>query len=215
MKIPVLSYSFVSMYKRCPKQAYHTYVVKDIKRVETEAMRYGNEVHSALENAIKTSEPLPEDLAQAQPFLAALGPGCHAELQLAMNDNGGPCDYWGTSVLFRGKLDVFKTEGNRALIVDWKTGKTREDPTELEYHAMLALVHNPDLSSIDGMYVWLKTDKLGKRYKLINKARDLVSETIRLKKELDACLIEERWPARPTPLCGWCPVSTCQFNLKV
>jgi hypothetical protein len=31
-------------------------------------------------------------------------------------------------------------------------------------------------------------------------------------KRLEFSFASDKWPARPTPLCGWCPVKSCEFH---
>ncbi len=49
MKLPVLSYTFLNTYDICPKQAFHRYVLKDIKFEGSDASRWGNTVHDAMD----------------------------------------------------------------------------------------------------------------------------------------------------------------------
>ena len=80
-KIPVASHSFLSVYERCPKQAFHKYVVRDEPYVETEAIKWGNEVHKALELAINEAKPLPEGMAKLS---ADLNSGDPAKIHSAL-----------------------------------------------------------------------------------------------------------------------------------
>ena len=45
MKPIIASHTFLDTFERCPKQAWHKYVAKDLPFVETEQMRWGTRVH--------------------------------------------------------------------------------------------------------------------------------------------------------------------------
>lgn len=215
MKLPVLSHSFLSTYERCPKQAYHKYVLRDQPYVETQAIKWGNEVHKALELAINTGKPLPEGMEGYGKYLSALGEGCKAELELGVTYEGKPCGFWDTQCFFRGKIDVLKRVGDTAFIVDWKTGKPREDPAELYAHGMLVQIHSAGCSALKGAYVWLKEGKVGPSYDLRENSPAMITlgNIRRLRAEMEQRQqTGTEWPAKQNPLCGWCSVKTCRYN---
>src|ERR1700731_4111958 len=135
----VYSYSLLNTYESvCPHQAYRKYVKKDLKFVESEAMRWGNEVHSALEYRLG-GKPLPPNMQQWEPIMAAFdGRGAVAEQKLGINKLAKPCGFFDDGVWFRGKIDVTLIDGTTAVIADHKTGASNyESPFELETNALL------------------------------------------------------------------------------
>lgn len=212
-KIPVASHSFLSVYERCPKQAFHKYVVRDEPYVETEAIKWGNEVHKALELAINEAKPLPEGMAKFGKYLTALGDGCKAELSLGMTINGKPTGFRAADCFFKGKVDVLKTENDAGFILDWKTGKPREDKDELERHGLLVLANFPKIERMSGAYAWLKEDRIGKVYDLRKPAPKTFEHIQRLVNQMHQTeAAGAEWPANSNPLCGWCSVKTCKHN---
>lgn len=211
MKLPILSHSFLATYERCPKQAYHKHILKDIPFEETKAIKWGNEVHKALELAINENKPLPTEMGKYAKYLSALGDGCTAELSLGITSEGHPCDFWDEACWFRGKLDVLKLNGDAGFILDWKTGRPWEDPSELERHGILAMVHFDYLNRIVGAYAWLKEDRIGKTYEL--NPTKTVKQLVHLDTQIKQLADEgKEWPARQNPLCGWCPIKDCRYN---
>jgi hypothetical protein len=114
-------------------------------------------------------------------------------------------------------LDVVLTPKNDcpsvALIIDHKTGKTREDPSELEFHATLLKTHHPELIIIKGWYNWLAQCRMG----TVHDLSDTTKTFQRLKQTHDRIkyafsLGADAFPPRQGPLCGWCPVKQCEFN---
>ncbi len=215
MKLPPWSWSLLDTADRCLLQAKHKYVVRDLPREpETEPMRWGNKVHRGMENRLKIEAPLTDGMEPFEVFVAPLdvAPGqLWAEKWFGMREDGSPCrslddDCWG-----RGKLDVSIVDDTYALIVDWKTGKVREDPDELEIGAVLLKATYPKLERISGWFVWLKERRTGKVHDLSDTAGKL--ENIRQRyARLEEAVRMDHFPAQQNPLCPWCPVMTCSFN---
>lgn len=214
------SYTMLSNFENCPRKAWHLYVAKDLPRVETEAMRWGNMVHKALELRMDTGDkikgskvPLPPEMKDFEKFAAVFdGRRPRAEFWIGMDEHGRadsrPSKVWG-----KGKLDVLvlNNQEDEALIVDWKTGKRREDPFELEVFALLVRSMWPEVKRISGMYVWLQELKPGKVHELTDTSRTF-AKVKEMWNGVKALNPEKEWLPTPNPLCGWCPVKTCEFN---
>lgn len=211
MTLPVLSHSFLAKWDQCPRQAHHAYVLKDLPKEDSEALRWGNRVHKAMESRIG-GKPLPDEMAHWEPLVAQLdGRGAKAELMLGMKEDGTSCGFFDNGVWLRGKVDVLVAFNATAVLFDWKTGKRKEDPEELEIHAVLLKAHKPHLESFSGRYVWLKDGEVGQRHELSavkDKAIELHNRAAEIRKAFDAGY----FPPRQTPLCGWCPVKSCEFH---
>ncbi len=59
------SYSSIGLFKQCPQKYYRIRVKKDVVEPESDAMRYGTEVHKAAEDYIKEDTPIPAKFAAA------------------------------------------------------------------------------------------------------------------------------------------------------
>ncbi len=210
----VASHTFLDTFARCPKQAYHKYVVKDLPFVETEAMKWGNRVHDALEKRVRDRAPLPEGMEAYEKFASPLD--LHAyklvEHKLGMTKDGRSSSFFGEQVWCRGKVDVALINGRTAFILDWKTGKRREDPAELERFAYLLRACFDALERFVGRYVWLKEDRLGDEHRL-DPDRRLEADR-RLMEQVEALQARgEPWPAHENGLCRqYCDVVSCPFN---
>jgi hypothetical protein len=203
----IWSYSFISTYERCPLQASAKYVTKELPYVESPEAKYGNEVHKKLEryligNKVEFENKFMENVADIACNASAI-----AEMPLGVTRDWCACAFFNDAVWGRGKLDCTIIKDDQAIILDWKTGKKREDPFELEVQALLLYKHNPHLTSIYGSYVWLKEDEYGHCY-------DLYSTIGRTQDHIDSVLYEvgkEDWRAKKNPLCPWCTLKTCKF----
>src|ERR1700719_403105 len=188
----------------CEHQAYRRYVIKDQPYVETEAMRFGNEVHAAFEKRVGQGKVLPESMKgwdkHAQPFDKY---DVLVEQKLGMTDKGQACDFWDNRVWFRGKNDVTVILNDKALLTDWKTGGSRfEDPFELKTNALLLKAKHPQLRAIVGRYIYLKEDKISQMYDLsdfqatwleINRLMNLIAEKRK----------SGEWIKKKSGLCGF------------
>jgi CRISPR/Cas system-associated exonuclease Cas4 (RecB family) len=208
----VISYSFVNDYVNCPRKAYHKYVLRDLPKEDTHALRHGYVLHKIMEDAINQNKEVPKEYAPYEKYLRAIRTlqTVKAEVKVAADSNGVACGYYSKEVAFRGKVDVLITTPDEAVLVDWKTGKVREDPYELEVQASLVSINNPTISCISGYYVWLAEGRVGKRFPL-NKVADTFKNLQRIREE---AMLRATWEPKPNPLCGWCPLLSCEFNRR-
>jgi len=207
----VYTYSILNNYRNvCPHQTYRRYVKRDLPYVETDAMRFGNEVHAAFEHRIGAGKPLPESMRQWECFASPFdGLQARTELKLGMLADGAPADYWAKDVWLRGKLDLVVIQDVAAYMNDLKTGSSRyEDPFELEIGALLLHANNPQLTRISGTYTWLKENRVGQMYDLSD-TKKTYDEVSRLVAEIES----SDWEKKPNGLCkAHCDVLDCQHN---
>ena len=55
------SYSSLKMYENCPKRYYHQRITKEVSDSGSEATRYGERVHKALEERLTNDNELSQD----------------------------------------------------------------------------------------------------------------------------------------------------------
>lgn len=222
MKLPVASHTFLNDWDNCPHKAFRKYIKKDLgKFVQTEAMRFGNEVHSAFEVRIKHGTGFPKGMekyeAIAAPLVAA---GALAEKMLGISVDGKLCDFFAPNVWLRGKIDTTLLGGPRepihqgptvACIMDWKTGKRREEKAELLTHAVLLKAWQPTVQKVTAHYVWLQDNEVGRAHDVSDTATKL-AEIRHTMDDVARCISDQDFPKRPNPLCGYCPVMDCENN---
>ena len=212
MNSPVASYSFFSAWDICAHQGYRRYIARDLpKTPETKEQAWGNKVHAAIDAYIKNGVVLPDDMPWEHFIKPIVAYGCASEKKLGITRNGRPCDFFADDVFLRGKLDAPIVVGEHALLLDWKTGKVREDPLELEIGALLLQAAYPLVRKITGRYVWLKEGRLGQEHDCSNTLRTWNEVSARMRNVEDSIKLNE-FPKTPGPLCGWCPVLDCEHN---
>jgi len=201
------SYSFLRDLDNCPQKAYRKFITRDLPKEDSPELREGNTTHKLLEEYINgVSERLPVELElHAKPLEVR---GAKAEVMLGMSENFLPVGFFDEPWL-RGKVDVLVLEPPVAFIVDWKTGKVREDPHELRVQALLVRANYPTITTIKGCYVWLKTGRTGPIYDLSD-LNATYHETVSALEKAESYGAD--WPTKPNALCNWCPVGDCRFN---
>ncbi len=211
MKLPVLSHTFLDNFDNCPRKAWHLYVAKDLPREEASpAMQAGIDAHAAFEQALKTKTPERAPDSVVAGMVLASDAIKHYEWEVAIAETGTPVPFWSELAWFRGKVDVALIAPPDALILDWKTGKVREDPTELRRFALLLQARYPNVEAIGGAYVWLKDSiGYGATHDLSN-TRATLDSLRKLDTAVKAPPVDREWEPRPNPLCGWCRVKTCE-----
>jgi hypothetical protein len=200
-------------FEGCPKRYYEVRVLKKFPFQVTEAITYGNVVHEQLEKYVKVGEVLPEHLEFVKPIIDGLTEGgftLYAELECAIDEQWNALSFWSKTAWLRGKVDLIAIKDDFAMVIDYKTGKRKPDPTQLKiYGAMLKAVLG--LKRVESCYLWLKT-KEGDTFDLtdenFNEVKTEITERIGAMKEAYEA---ENFPARTSPLCGWCPaLDTCK-----
>lgn len=209
--IPPWSHTMLSAFGNCMWKGYRVYVAKDLPREEkTPEQLEGTRVHQQFERAVNQGVygNMPDaHTALVNPLRNA---GAKAEYQLAVSETGGPAPYypkpWGRVI-----VDVIVRQGDAALLVDWKTGKVREDPRELMAQSYAVKANFPEIRKVTGVYAWLKEGRLGRVHDLTNTDRWLAGTKALLAK-CEEAEATGHWDKQSNPLCGWCPVKDCEHN---
>ena len=126
MKLGPVTYTFHRNFDNCPRKAWHINIAKDLPKEDSEAMRWGNQVHKALDQRIRVGTPLPKEMEKYEHFCSFGNYRVKTELKLGIRENGKPCDFFDSDVWMRGVVDVLIPAWgglDRAVIWDWKTGK--------------------------------------------------------------------------------------------
>jgi PD-(D/E)XK nuclease superfamily len=208
----VYSFTLLKTADSCMYKAYRMYVKKDVPFFETPEMKWGNDVHTAMEHRLG-GKPLPAEMRHWEPIVAAYAERkAQPERKLGVTRDGKPTDFFGTGVFLRGKIDVTMMHGTAAFLPDYKTGNSKyEDAFELEIQAVMLHAAYPHLTRITGCYVWLKENRIGQTHDLSD-TRSTWAKVHTKVEAIEDAMKEGDWPKNKTPLCGWCGVLDCEFN---
>jgi hypothetical protein len=214
------SYSKYKAFDSCPKRHYECDIAKNFTD-DSEALKWGSDVHDALHMATLGKEPLPDSMKDYQRWVDEIRNGegtLYVEQQYAMTRDFQPTQWFGHNVWFRGICDVLRVSpsGKTALARDYKTGAVKEDARQLMLMAQCIFVHHPTVKRIRAEFVWLKEDCLGTpetydRDAIVREWMPLMP----LVKQMEQASITMNYPPKPCGLCArFCPVISCSFHGK-
>ena len=196
------------MFDSCPKRYYHLRVAKDIKEEDGEASLAGTRDHKSFEDRIKQGIPLPPHLSKHEDKVSPLlnsGLEVKAEEELAVTKELVPCDWWHKDVFLRVKADVTLYGKTKAALMDWKTGKRRPKPFQLELGALSQFIHYPEIKSTKAAFLWLKEDASDtKTYTREQDYERILGKLIDKAKRIEEAAELDVWQAKPGYHCNWC-----------
>jgi PD-(D/E)XK nuclease superfamily len=211
------SHSALETFENCPKQYHETKVLKKYPFEDTKEVVWGREVHRHFEHRLLYGTPLPVDLQAHEEFLAwfASLPGQLAgEERIALDVDLKPCEYFDKrkQVWYRGQVDARKRNGTESYILDHKTGKVKNDYTQLKSFAIYEFLARPEIQTVRAEYYWTQLKASNGETYTRAQLPDLIAEFVpKLNRFADA-YATNNWIPKQSGLCnGWCPVTTCEF----
>jgi hypothetical protein len=218
------SFSALEGFENCALKHYETKVAKNFKDDFGPDAKWGNRVHDALADRVAKGTPLPDGMQQWEKWAQwALrhkelpGMVIYAERKMALTAKFRPCEYFDKSVpvWFRTVADVLKINGQVARIIDWKTGKPKEDTDQIKLSAAAVFATFPVVEAVAMNFVWLKEDY--KTDDLIRRV-DLPAFWQTMLPRVDEFQLAHAtgvFPPSPSGLCKrHCPVSSCAYHGK-
>lgn len=219
------SFSALQQFEQCPKAYAHKRFYCDVIEQETEALRDGNRVHAAAEQAIKGEKVKePDQLPRLEPFLGLFlkqrdkGATVEAEVEVVLTENMEPVSWFDKRAWYRGKLDVVITNGQKTSYFDWKAGRVKDDPDQLKICCASLAITRPEIEVFNPKYVWLKEKQATGCGELTKDDvakiwEETLARVARMKKAWEV----ETFPARPSGLCKWktgqCPAfDKCKYR---
>lgn len=212
------SHSALTQFNNCGKMYYHVRVAKDFVDEPNDATRWGEEVHRFFEFAVRGTElydePVPSRFESYLPVVLRLRtlPGnVECELKLAINNSFAPTGWFATDVWCRGILDAVWFDGSDARVVDYKTGRRKQDSRQLMLFALLLFAHYPEVQRVNSGFLWLQAGKLDvERYDRKDVPK-LWQEFLPDIRRLEHAHRTQTFIPKPSGLCSWCPVRSCSF----
>lgn len=222
LNLPPWSFSMLEKFASCPKQAFHKYILKE-KEPETEWQRKGNQFDKAMEARLKQGTPLPPEFAVWGDKAASVASFCKdgaklaTQLKMGLTRDFAPCGFFDQGVWGRGALDALVLNYPVGIIIDWKTGKNNESKPwyngglQLKIFAAFVLKHYPRIDNVMAFNVY--ENEFGKPLKFTRGDqaalwREILPKVIKL----EDAFKKQEWPPCKGPLCGFCPVVTCNYH---
>lgn len=156
-----------------------------------------------------------------------------AEVELVLDSNLKPVAPYGQrtpkpffmkNAWLRAKLDLnaISGDGTRAWVWDYKFGKFRPDNDQLELFAGIVFKYLPQVDRVDTGFIYPRLNKT-KNVVFFRDGCDSGDEKISTKSEsaiwagwlgrvqrVEDAMQNDKWPCRPSGLCGWCPATPKQ-----
>lgn len=224
-KIPVKqitswSFSRYNAYKQCPLKAKLKFIDK-LQEPKTEALKRGSAVHDECEAYIKgKSNELPESAKHFGRLFRRLKKKYSQIINgMVVEDNWSFTKAWEqtrwddwANCWVRIKLDCaeLQCEGKELRIMDWKTGKYREDKNEeyieqLELYALAALLIFEEVNLVRPVLVYLDE---GKEYPteedLFFTRKDVNQLKEKWERRVEPMLNDTIFAPRPNNFCRFC-----------
>ncbi len=220
MKTVTWSHSSLKDYEGCPRRYHEVKVLKNYPIRDTDATIYGKELHTAAELYIKDDTPLPPQFSFLQDTLDALKakPGRKlCEHQMGVTKDLKPCGFMDKDVWVRGIADllIIDDENLTAKVVDYKSGNNKyPDREQLKLMALMVFVHFPHIRRVSGALLFVVKEDIAKASFMVGEAEEHWWEYRERVARIEQAHETGVWNPKPTPLCGWCPVTTCEHNRK-
>jgi CRISPR/Cas system-associated exonuclease Cas4 (RecB family) len=206
------TFSSIDKYETCPRQYYHLRVKRDIVEPPTEATKWGEKVHTAMEYRVRDGVELPEGMTQWEGLAAKIAaiPGEKlCEQKMSLDKNFQPVEW--SAAWTRGIADLLVVSGTTAVCLDYKTGK-RKLTDQLALYAGYTFAHYPQVNTVTTGFVWMKDRKIDKEAFTRVEVPMIWRKFLPKVHKLELAYEKDKWLPRPSGLCrGWCPVKHCEF----
>lgn len=214
-KVMPLSFSRLSTFEQCEAQFDYLYVSKRVANQSNEASDYGDRVHKVLEaygkgtlDEAALSDEGKQTLKRWGPLVDKITsrPGDKFfEHQMSVNKQLQPTGWFDSDVWIRSIADVLIVNGDTAYCLDYKTGKVKENPTQLQLFAAMVMWHFPEVQKVKTSFLWLKyddaTNSTYERRFLDALWRAMEPRFTQVQDIIDLGVFK----AKPSGLCPWCP----------
>jgi hypothetical protein len=128
-----------------------------------------------------------------------------------------PCGFFDKNVWWRGVADLLIINGDKAHLIDYKTGKSSQyaDTKQLELLALATFKHFPNITSIKAGLVFFVAQDLVKADFVDDQQKTLWSKWLPELSRLDKSYEVDVWNPKPNFTCKkFCPVRDCEHNGK-
>jgi len=211
------SFSALKEYETCPRKYHASRIEKLYPFKQNAAAKYGNDVHEAAEVYIRDGVPMPEEMKQFIPMLDSLNAiegDKLCEYKMAVTPELEACDFDDEARWVRGIADLVIINGDKAFVVDYKTGSAKyPDKGQLELMSLMVFKHFPEVKIAKAALVFMVHDVVVKA-KYTRDGDEIMWQKWKGRVSLlDASLENDVWHPSPNGLCrNWCPVEHCEYQ---
>jgi len=108
------------------------------------------------------------------------------------------------NILIRGFIDFLAIKDDIAIIVDWKTGKFKEDQNEMQLiiYSIWIFLKFPNVKKIEAYFYFVEHNKYVLRTYYREQLNELIKKMVEYIKPVEN---ESKFDKNISPLCDWCP----------
>jgi hypothetical protein len=214
------SHSALKDFEGCHRRYHEVKVLKKYPFTDTDATIYGKELHEAAEFYIRDGKPLPPQFAFLKETLDALNakPGRKlCEYEMGVTADLKPCGFKDKNVWVRGIADLLIIDDDNlsAKVVDYKSGNNKyPDRDQLKLMALMVFAHFPHIRRVSGALLFVVKEDIATASYMVGEAEEYWWDYRQRVARIEQAHETGVWNPKPTPLCGWCPVKSCEYNRK-
>ena len=210
------SYSKLNQFETCPSQYAAERVYKTAERTTNPQAIWGTEVHEALEYRLRDGKPLEERFehyAQVAQAVEKMTGTAFFELEVALTKDK-TVTYWEDSEAWgRGILDVLIVLNDEAIVIDWKTGKVKDDYLQLQLFALFVFHTFPKVNKVTAIFKWLKFKQSDKAVYQRADIDTLWKPILEKVERLEEAHETDSFVTRPSGLCrAHCSNTLCEYH---
>ena len=212
------SYSSLTAFEQCPRRYAVVRIYKQVPDPPNAASTHGNEVHKALELYVKDRTQLPEKYAQYEPMVSKIVSSkgtVHAEQRFALTRDLKPTTFFADDCWVRGVLDVTVVNAPKATVLDYKTGKPKNDIDQLKLFAGAVMAMEPEVETVRTGYLWLQYSIMDVETYARSDVDAIWGGFDSRVQRMELALKYDEFPPKPSGLCkNYCPVPKriCEFS---
>lgn len=210
------SYSRLQTWRQCPFKA-KLLMIDRLKEPTNAAMERGSNIHKKLENFMNTSsnrtfkemgvyKGILKDIKKNKEKMEIF----QTEMQVAFNKSLETVDWFAADAWLRGIFDLYiKYDNNKALIVDYKTGRRKDEHIEqADMYAALFYILNKDTFDKSGIltvqFMYVDDDKIENMLEKEYNIKTCEKYLKHFKKMGEAMTQDKAFVKKPSNSCKWC-----------
>ena len=160
------SWSKLKNYETCAHRYAEVDLRKSTEEVKSQELARGDALHAAMYSRVASGKALPPEFIYMEKWATRLTRELspyqiiQCELKLAVDKEGTPVGFFERGVWLRGKVDYLRiipaNVKGRFLghIVDYKTGKPKDEWTQLMLSAYMVFCHYKDVQEVRTEFLW-------------------------------------------------------------
>ena len=221
------SWSKLKNYETCPHRYAEVDLRKSTEEVKSQELARGDALHGAMYSRVASGKKLPPEFGYMEKWATRLTNEIsplqiiQCELKLAVDKDGTPVGFFEKGVWLRGKIDYLRIIPSNVKgkflghIVDYKTGKPKDEWTQLMLSAYMVFCHYKDVDKVRTEFLWTEYNDTShedfKRSDMPQAISTLLPRVIAMESAHKSNVFEPK----PGGLCyEYCPVSSCEFHGK-